>query len=82
MGRVQMVMFRDFTRRGALALGLKGTVKNNPDGSVAIVAEGPETALEKLLVRIRTGSLLSKVENVEVEWKEPTGEYADFIIAY
>lgn len=77
-----MVMFRDFTRRGAAALGLTGTVENNPDGSVAIIAEGPEGALQKLLIRLKKGSLLSKVDNVEVEWKEATGEYADFIIVY
>ena len=41
-GRVQLVMFRDFVTRKARARGIVGTVKNNPDGSVSVVAQGDE----------------------------------------
>ncbi|MDO8339166.1 MAG: acylphosphatase [Candidatus Burarchaeum sp.] len=38
-GNVQGVNYRSFVRQQALALGVKGYVKNLPDGSVEIVAE-------------------------------------------
>ena len=46
-GRVQGVLFRDFTCRQAWALGLKGFVRNLPDGTVEAVAEGPQDALNR-----------------------------------
>ena len=79
-GRVQMVMFRDFVRRGALALGITGFVRNNTDGSVAVLAEGEEQRLKALLSRMSRGSLLSRVDRVETAWSGATGEYKDFTI--
>ncbi len=81
-GRVQLVMFRDFVQRKARKLGLLGTVKNNPDGSVSAVAEGGEETLKKFLVLIRKGSVLSRVEHVEEKWLEGLGEYKKFDILY
>lgn len=81
-GRVQMVMFRDFTQRSAKALGLVGSVKNNHDKSVTVIAEGPEDKLQRLISRLKEGSLLSRVDNVEVEWKDSTGEFTEFSISY
>jgi len=42
-GKVQGVNYRSFVRQQALALGIRGYVRNLPDGSVEIVAEA-ETA--------------------------------------
>lgn len=81
-GRVQMVMFRDFTRRAALALGLTGTVQNMLDGTVLVVAEGEETQLRALLGELHKGSTFSKVEKVTEQWGEPTGEFISFNITY
>jgi acylphosphatase len=81
-GRVQMVMFRDFAQRKAKSLGLVGEVENCADGSVCIRAEGDKEKLEKLVVHLKRGPFLSKVENVNVEWKEPTGNFTSFIIRY
>lgn len=75
-----MVMFRDFTRRGAVALGLTGYVANNEDGSVTVVAEGTEERLKSLIVRMRRGSLLSRVDDIKETWEEPTGEFTGFVI--
>ena len=44
-GRVQLVMYRDFAWRKAHGLGLKGEVQNLKDGTVRVVAEGPEEVL-------------------------------------
>lgn len=81
-GRVQMVMYRDFAQRKARKLGLFGFVRNNNDGSVMVVAEGEHGVLERFVSLLRKGSVLSRVDQVEVEWKEATKEYGDFIIKY
>lgn len=81
-GRVQLVMFRDFTKRAARALGLVGTVENRDDGSVIVRAQGREEALKQLVEKLRKGSMLSKVEKVDVTWREPSLEGSKFSIAY
>ena len=47
---MQGVGFRWWTRSRALELGLTGTATNLDDGRVEVVAEGPRTAGERLLV--------------------------------
>lgn len=48
-GLVQGVGFRWTTQMIAQELGITGTVKNNPDGSVSIVAQGDELPLEHFI---------------------------------
>jgi acylphosphatase len=79
-GRVQGVGFREFTRRHAAALGLTGWVRNRPDGSVELEAEGPRPALDELVRRLHTGPRLSRVDAVEVAWLPPNGERGRFSI--
>jgi len=81
-GRVQLVMFRDFTKRNARHLGLLGTVKNEKDGSVSVEAEGEEEKLKDLVDLLYKGSILSKVVNVDTLWMEPKNEFSDFKIVY
>jgi acylphosphatase len=81
-GRVQLVMYRDFTKRNARILGLTGRVKNLPDGTVEVIAEGPEAALEKLVELLRKGSLLAQVERVEQQWLPKTDLFSTFEIDY
>lgn len=81
-GRVQMVLFRDFTRRNAVRLGLTGFVRNETDGTVWVVAEGKREDLEKLLKKVHQGPLFASVSDVEIEWKEATGDFNDFLIDY
>jgi acylphosphatase len=78
-GTVQMVGYRDFVRRKAVALGLRGWVRNLPSGDeVMVEAEGPRLALEALLQQLRTGPMLASVQDVRVQWREPTGEFLSF----
>ena len=81
-GRVQMVMYRDFALRHARALGLSGEVKNLPDGTVEVYAEGPKGALEELIAHLKKGPLLAKVGDVRVEWVEPSEAFESFSIRY
>ena len=81
-GRVQMVMFRDFAQRKARGLDLVGFVKNLPDGTVEVVAQGIPDALKKYIEHLHEGSILSRVESVAVDWRAPSGQFDDFVIAY
>lgn len=81
-GFVQGVNFRWFTQRRASELGLVGYVRNRPDGSVELVAEGPRDELERLLDAVRAGPSSAAVENVETHWDAPSGKMGRFEIRY
>lgn len=81
-GRVQMVLFRDFTRRNAVKFGLTGFVRNETDGTVWVVAEGERLKLEQLLKKVHQGPLFASVSDVEIEWKDSTGDFNDFVIDF
>lgn len=77
-----MVMFRDFARRKARSVGLTGTSKNEPDGSLTVIAEGEEEALKELIEHLHDGPVLSKVDKVEIKWSDATGQFDGFEIDY
>jgi len=78
-GVVQAVGFRQFVIMHARFLGLVGYVRNGSDGrSVEVVAEGPRPALEELVRRLWKGPFMSRVDSVQVRWKQPTGELSRF----
>ncbi len=79
-GRVQGVAFRWYTVRQAVAIGVTGCVRNLPDGSVLIVAEGEREALERLLVWARSGPPHARVDHAEVRWGAAQGEFSDFTV--
>ena len=54
-GRVQGVGFRWFVRETARALGLRGWVKNRPDGNVEVAAAGEEEGLRQLADAVARG---------------------------
>jgi acylphosphatase len=81
-GRVQMVMYRDFVKRNARYLGLSGAVQNSSDGTVYVLAEGPEEKLLKLLELIHKGSILARVDEVKEKWREPSNMFKGFEIVY
>ncbi len=69
-GRVQGVGFRYFTMKQARALGLSGTVKNETDGSVTVLARGSEKDLKTLEDQLRQGPSFARVENVTAEMSD------------
>lgn len=64
-GRVQGVFFRVWTRELATGLGLRGTVRNLPDGSVEAWAEGTADVLDRFQEKLWVGPPASRVEEVE-----------------
>jgi acylphosphatase len=74
------VAFRWYARQQAEQLGLKGYVRNLPDGSVRIVAEGAREALEAFLNWAGHGPAHAHVAFVDSSWTTATGEYDDFLI--
>jgi acylphosphatase len=64
-GRVQGVGFRWWTRREAERLGVEGSVRNEVDGSVSVVATAAPTVLERFEHALRHGPPLAVVERLE-----------------
>jgi acylphosphatase len=81
-GRVQGVNFRYYTQREAVALGVTGWVANHPDRSVRVVAEGQKETLQKLLAFLHRGPSSARVERVQANWTEATGEFKRFSVRY
>ncbi len=64
-GRVQGVGFRWFVEAEARTLDLAGWVRNNPDGSVEILAVGSREQLRALRARLQQGPRAARVDAVE-----------------
>jgi acylphosphatase len=67
-GRVQGVGFRYYAQKEAQMQGLRGFVKNRPDGSVYIEAEGSTDQLEAFILWCETGPAWARVSKVEKQW--------------
>lgn len=63
-----------------MRLGLRGWVRNRRDGRVEVLAEGERDALTALLEELRRGPRYARVEGVDIDWTEASGEFADFRI--
>jgi len=81
-GRVQGVFFRSNTEDVANKLGLKGYVRNTPEGNVEVVAEGAKESLEQLLEWCKKGPVIAHVEKIDIQWSKATGEFEDFSTKY
>ena len=79
-GRVQGVYFRASTVEEARRLGLTGWVRNCPDSSVEVVAEGEREQLEKLIIWCRSGPPGAQVEEVRADWEVRQEEFQAFYI--
>jgi acylphosphatase len=82
-GRVQGVGFRAWTRHKAARLGLRGWVRNLPDGRVEVAAAGPPEKVEELRSLLARGPGMSRVDAVRLEG-HPDGIQADdtFAVRY
>ncbi len=82
-GRVQGVCFRMAAREQARALELRGWVRNRPDGTVALAAEGPAERVRELEAWCRRGGPpLAHVMDVKVVRGPATGGEGPFAVVY
>ena len=78
-GRVQGVGFREFVLTRARSLSLNGYALNLADGrSVEVLAEGDRAGLDRLVLYLRQGPRLSRVDSVELRWGDATGLHEGF----
>jgi acylphosphatase len=75
-GFVQGVGFRFELRDRAQTRAVSGWVRNNPDGSVEAVLEGPAEAVDSLVDWCRRGPRGASVEDIEMSDEQPVGEPA------
>lgn len=81
-GRVQGVFFRDSTRREARTLGLTGWVRNRPEGTVEVLAEGPEDRVGSLVEWCHQGPPYARVRSVTRTDEPWRGEFDSFDIVF
>ena len=79
-GRVQGVGFRWFVEREAHMLGIGGSVRNNSDGSVEVLAIGTRDQLSGLRSRLREGPRAARVDDVEEFEAQPVAGLKTFRI--
>lgn len=79
-GRVQGVGFRWFVEREAHMLKIAGWVRNNPDGTVELFAQGTRDQLAGLHSRLREGPRAARVDAVDVSDAEPVAGLSSFQI--
>lgn len=73
-GRVQGVWYRQSCREEADAAGVRGWVRNRPDGTVEAVLEGSAAAVERVLGWMRTGPPRAAVHGLRAAHERPQGE--------
>jgi acylphosphatase len=78
-GRVQNVGFRYYTHKTAVELGIKGFVKNRPDGTVYIEAEGEEGSLASFIAWCHRGPAWARVDDVQIH-EQPVQDYTGFSV--
>ena len=76
-GRVQGVSFRAAAAQEAERLGVAGWVRNEPDGSVALYAEGEADAVEAFVRWLYDGPRFARVHHVDARPSQDGGA-ADF----
>jgi acylphosphatase len=81
-GMVQGVFFRASTREMAVSKGLKGWVRNLPDGNVEALFEGPRDIIEDAVKWCQHGPRGASVVDVQENWGKYTGQLDRFEIRY
>ena len=79
-GQVQGVGFRYSARNVATGFEVTGTIRNLPDGTVELVAEGAKDELEAFRQAIRESGLDHFIRQEDVSWQEARSEFRGFEI--
>lgn len=81
-GRVQGVFFRNTTQHKAAGLGITGTVKNLPDGTVEIFAIGEREKLELLIKELSSDNGPGDVSKTDLFYSEPKHDFEGFRVVF
>ena len=81
-GRVQGVGFRWSTVRIAAAFPVTGFVRNEPDGTVRMTAEGRRRDLEAFLHAIEESHLGRFIRHRHIVWSAADGSFRSFEIRH
>lgn len=79
-GNVQAVGYRYFARKAAVRLGVVGWVRNDPEGTVSVLAEGPKDTLEAFAEQLEKGPIAADVDEIDVRWEPATGRFDKFSV--
>jgi acylphosphatase len=77
-GRVQGVGFRAHVEFFARSIGVTGWVRNVGSDMVEAVAEGERAKVEQFVAMMKEGPRLARVDEAQVEWETPSGEFREF----
>lgn len=81
-GKVHGVGFRKFVKAKAELFGLRGYVKNLPDGTVEVVVDADKELLKRFIEEIKDGPERAIVEKFEIEEINKEVDYDGFEIRY
>jgi acylphosphatase len=81
-GRVQGVGYRYFAQKRANQFGIAGYVRNLPDGSVEVQAQGKGNNLDTFIESLRQGPSFARVLEVTITDGNPVTNLSDFTIKY
>ena len=80
-GRVQNVGFRYFVVKKAGEYQINGTVKNEPDGTVVVEAEGTEEQVDIFLTDLKKGPGWARVDDIKIA-QLPVADFNNFRVVY
>ncbi|MCG6185950.1 acylphosphatase [Maribellus maritimus] len=81
-GRVQGVWFRKFTEEKAKETGIKGWVKNLPDGNVLVIAQAEKTDLDTFIDYLKIGPPMARVDKIFTSENNVLSDFDNFSIKY
>lgn len=79
LGDVQGVGFRASAKALAQALHITGFVRNLPDGSVEICAQGEKEAIDRFIEKLKQ-NYSSNLQEIQTTYRSLEKIYAEFVI--
>jgi acylphosphatase len=79
-GQVQGVGFRYTTKAVACGFDVTGTVRNLPDGRVAVIVEGDRGELHEFRKAIQDSEVGRFIRHEEIHWLDAKNEFKGFEI--
>ncbi len=81
-GIVQGVGYRFFTVKKAREYQIRGYVRNIPDGTVEVMAEGDKGMLQDFIKQLRIGPVSAQITGMDVQWFDDEMGFEDFNIKF